>query len=238
MGRPTGPRRNGNNRRWPCSEQSPVPDPTDMSDLSRRGPPTLVQAKCAFQRIRSSDTIQPFPSSGVLMGLTTAKIELRNPRLPDLPPVIVDALADTGSDHVCIPEHIRRLLALEQADTKRVTLADGTSRAAPYVGPLQLRFGNRTGFAGGRSDRRSATPRCHRTAGHGPGGCAEDTPGRCQSLESRCRDGQREGDPLPVPSGDQRDFSVSSINAICSSVTGSNCGITHRGPQEPPKPQS
>ena len=82
------------------------------------------------------------------MGLTTAKIELRNPRLPDLPPVIVDALADTGSDHVCIPEHIRRLLALEQADTKRVTLADGTSRAAPYVGPLQLRFGNRTGFAG------------------------------------------------------------------------------------------
>ena len=42
----------------------------------------------------------------------------------------------------------QRLLALEQADTKRVTLADGTSRAAPYVGPLQLRFGNRTGFAG------------------------------------------------------------------------------------------
>ena len=82
------------------------------------------------------------------MGLTTAKIELRNPRLPDLPPVIVDALADTGSDHVCIPEHIRQLLALEQADTKRVTLADGTSRAAPYVGPLQLRFSNRTGFAG------------------------------------------------------------------------------------------
>ena len=41
------------------------------------------------------------------MGLTKAKIELRNPRLPDLPPVIVDALADTGSDHVCIPEHIR-----------------------------------------------------------------------------------------------------------------------------------
>ncbi len=82
------------------------------------------------------------------MGLTTAKIELRNPRRPDLAPVIIDALADTGSDYLCIPEHIQRLLALEQVDTKRVTLADGTSRAAPYVGPLQLRFGNRTGFVG------------------------------------------------------------------------------------------
>ena len=82
------------------------------------------------------------------MGLTSAKIELQNPRQPDLPPVTIDALADTGSDYLCIPRHIQRLLALEQAGTKRVTLADGTSRSAPYVGPLQIRFGNRTGFAG------------------------------------------------------------------------------------------
>lgn len=82
------------------------------------------------------------------MGLTTAKIELRNPRRPDLSPVTVDALADTGADHLCIPEEVQRRLALEQADTKSITLADGTSRAVPYVGPLQLRFGDRTGFAG------------------------------------------------------------------------------------------
>ncbi|MDE0450365.1 MAG: clan AA aspartic protease [Gammaproteobacteria bacterium] len=82
------------------------------------------------------------------MGLTTAKVELRNPRRPDLAPVTIDALADTGSDYLCIPEHVRRSLALEQADTKRVTLADGTSRAVPYVGPLQLRFGTRTSFVG------------------------------------------------------------------------------------------
>ena len=82
------------------------------------------------------------------MGLTTARIELRNPGRPDLDAVLIDALADTGSDHLCIPERVRKMLALEQADTKLVTLADGTSRAAPYVGPLQLRFANRTGFAG------------------------------------------------------------------------------------------
>ena len=82
------------------------------------------------------------------MGLTTAKVELRNPRRPDLAPVTVEALADTGADHLCIPEDVQRLLALEQADTKIITLADGTARAVPYVGPLQLRLGNRTGFAG------------------------------------------------------------------------------------------
>ena len=82
------------------------------------------------------------------MSLTTAKVELKNPRRPDLPPVTIDALADTGSDYLCIPKPIQRLLELEQAGTKRVTLADGTSRAAPYVGPLQLRLGNRTGFVG------------------------------------------------------------------------------------------
>ena len=82
------------------------------------------------------------------MGLTTAKVELRNPRRPDLAPVTVEALADTGADHLSIPEDVQRLLALEQADTKTITLADGTARAVPYVGPLQLRLGNRTGFAG------------------------------------------------------------------------------------------
>ncbi len=82
------------------------------------------------------------------MGLTTAKIELRNPRRPDLPPVVIDALADTGADHMCIPAELQRRLALEEADAKTIVLADGSRRSVPYVGPLQLRFGNRTGFTG------------------------------------------------------------------------------------------
>ena len=82
------------------------------------------------------------------MGLTTTRIELRNPRRPDLPAVEIDALADTGSDLMCIPPHLQRRLALEEAESRNIVLADGTRRSVPYVGPLQLRFGNRTGFGG------------------------------------------------------------------------------------------
>ena len=82
------------------------------------------------------------------MGLTTTKIELRNPRRPDLPAVEMDALADTGSDLMCIPPRVQLQLGLEEAETRTIVLADGTRRSVPYVGPLQLRFANRTGFGG------------------------------------------------------------------------------------------
>ena len=82
------------------------------------------------------------------MGLTRTKIELRNPRRPDLPAVEIDALADTGSDHMCIPQWLQRQLALEEADTRDIVLADGSKRSVPLVGPLQLCFANRTGFVG------------------------------------------------------------------------------------------
>nr|VFJ70881.1 MAG: clan AA aspartic protease, AF_0612 family [Candidatus Kentron sp. FW] len=82
------------------------------------------------------------------MGLTNAKIRLRNPRLPELEPVEIDALADTGAVHLCIPAHIQVQLRLEAIDKKEVTLADGSLRLVPYVGPIELRYGNRVGFAG------------------------------------------------------------------------------------------
>ena len=82
------------------------------------------------------------------MGLANAKIELRNPRLPKLEAVTIEALADTGAVHLCIPPHIQIQLHLEEMDTKEVTLADGTRKLVPYVGPIELRYGNRVGFAG------------------------------------------------------------------------------------------
>lgn len=82
------------------------------------------------------------------MGLTNATIRLSNPRNPQLEPVEIEALADTGAVHFCIPQHIQLQLALEEIDKKEVTLADGSRRLVPYVGPIQLRFKNRTGFAG------------------------------------------------------------------------------------------
>jgi len=82
------------------------------------------------------------------MGLVNGKLILRNPRLPDLAPVDVDALADSGALHLCIPEHIRIQLKLDAIDSKEVTLADGSKKLVPYVGPVELRFKNRVGFAG------------------------------------------------------------------------------------------
>ena len=77
-----------------------------------------------------------------------ATLQLSNPRLPALSPVEVEALADTGAVFLCIPEHVRLQLGLEILEHREVKLADGRHAAFPYVGPLVLRFKNRTGFTG------------------------------------------------------------------------------------------
>ena len=82
------------------------------------------------------------------MGLVNGKVLLRNPRLPELAPVDVVALADSGAVHLCIPEHVQIQLKLEAIDNKEVALADGSKKLVPYVGPIELRFKNRVGFAG------------------------------------------------------------------------------------------
>jgi clan AA aspartic protease len=82
------------------------------------------------------------------MGLVNGHLILSNPRLPDLEGVNVEALVDSGSTHLCIPEHIQVQLQLETIDSKEVTLADGSKKLVPYVGPIQLKFKNRVGFVG------------------------------------------------------------------------------------------
>ena len=72
------------------------------------------------------------------MGLTSARIQLRNPKLPDLEPVEVDALADTGSVHLCIPSHTQIQLKLAQVDEKEVTLADGSRETRPLRRPHRV----------------------------------------------------------------------------------------------------
>jgi clan AA aspartic protease len=76
------------------------------------------------------------------------KTLLRNPRYPEMQPIEVDAMADTGAVHMCIPEHIAIQLRLEQYDQKEVTIADGTRRIVPYMGPIETRFKNRVGLGG------------------------------------------------------------------------------------------
>ena len=82
------------------------------------------------------------------MGLINAKLVLKNPRKPELDPVEVEALADTRAVHLCIPAHVQIQLGLEEIERKEVTVADGRRLAVPYVGPVELRFKNRVGFAG------------------------------------------------------------------------------------------
>jgi clan AA aspartic protease len=82
------------------------------------------------------------------MGLVNAKVSLSNPRRPDLVPIDIEVLADTGATHLCIPEHVRLQLQLELLEYREITLADGSNHPVPYVGPVQIRFKNRNGFTG------------------------------------------------------------------------------------------
>ena len=82
------------------------------------------------------------------MGLAFAMLTLRNPRYPELPPVEVEALADTGSTFLCVPAAVAEALRLETYDHKDATIADGSRRRVPYVGPVEVRFKNRVALGG------------------------------------------------------------------------------------------
>lgn len=82
------------------------------------------------------------------MGLVNATVTLSNPRHPDLEALEVEALADTGAIHLCIPEHLMYQLKLDVLDEREITLADGSRRKVPYAGPVQMKFSNRTGLTG------------------------------------------------------------------------------------------
>jgi clan AA aspartic protease len=82
------------------------------------------------------------------MDLAVSKIQLSNPSQNHLQALTVEALADSGAVHLCIPDHIQIQLQLEIVDQKEVTLADGSRRLIPYVGPIKIKFENRIGFAG------------------------------------------------------------------------------------------
>ncbi len=82
------------------------------------------------------------------MGLASAKITLANPRLDSLQPVVVEAMADAEATFLCIPEHIANHLRLELDSEKEVATADGKRRMCRYVGPVHIRFENRSCYVG------------------------------------------------------------------------------------------
>ncbi len=82
------------------------------------------------------------------MGLVRAPLILKNPRDPQRQPIEVEALVDTGAVHLCIPAHVQIQLGLDEIDRKEVALADGSRKVVAYVGPIELNYKNRIGFAG------------------------------------------------------------------------------------------
>jgi clan AA aspartic protease len=83
-----------------------------------------------------------------MVGLSYCMLILKNPSKPDQQPVEVQALADTGAVFLSIPEHVRLQLSLEEESQKEVTLADGSRKTVPYVGPIETRFKNRVAYVG------------------------------------------------------------------------------------------
>jgi clan AA aspartic protease len=82
------------------------------------------------------------------MGLTHARVRLANARRSDLAAIEVNALADTGVLHLCIPEHVAIQLQLDELEKREITVADGSKRLVPYMGPVIVSFANRQCYAG------------------------------------------------------------------------------------------
>ena len=82
------------------------------------------------------------------MGLIMSELILGNARKKTVRPIKVAALVDTGSVHLCIPEHVRIQLKLDTLEERVVVLADGSTKKVDYVGPIETKFENRTGYTG------------------------------------------------------------------------------------------
>lgn len=82
------------------------------------------------------------------MRYVRTEVHLKNPRIPELEPVAVNALVDTAAMTLCIPEHVAVQLRLETHNQREVTTADGRRQLVPYIGPVEVSFQNRSCFVG------------------------------------------------------------------------------------------
>ena len=82
------------------------------------------------------------------MGLIYADIALSNPGKAGLAPFASKALVDTGALFLCIPEHVAIQLQLTEFEKREVTVADGSKRLCPYVGPIRIDYQNRMCLTG------------------------------------------------------------------------------------------
>lgn len=82
------------------------------------------------------------------MGLIYTNIKLSHPSKDELLPIEVKALVDTGSNFLCITEHIANQLQLTEFEKREVIIADGSTKLCSYVGPIKVVFENRMCLTG------------------------------------------------------------------------------------------
>jgi clan AA aspartic protease len=82
------------------------------------------------------------------MGIIRTPVCLANPKKPKLKPVQVQAVVDTGAITLCIPEHVRIQLDLQELERREVTVASGKKEVVPYVGPVKVTCLGRSCYAG------------------------------------------------------------------------------------------
>ena len=82
------------------------------------------------------------------MGQIYASLSLSNPAKEELLPIAANALVDTGSLFLCVPEHIAVQLQLKEYEKREVTIADGSKKLVPYVGPIKINYLNRVCLTG------------------------------------------------------------------------------------------
>jgi clan AA aspartic protease len=81
---------------------------------------------------------------GARLGLTYAELKLTN--LFNKKSVKMRALVDTGAMHLCVPEAIAVQLGFDptEAETVRITVADGRTLTVPRIAPINIEFANRS----------------------------------------------------------------------------------------------
>lgn len=82
------------------------------------------------------------------MGIIYTQITLSNPMDESLKSIETRALVDTGSNFLCIPEHIAFQLKLKTLEEREVVIADGSKKICDYVGPIKVNFENRQCYVG------------------------------------------------------------------------------------------
>jgi hypothetical protein len=65
------------------------------------------------------------------MGLIRANLQLLNPTHPEVQGLDMNALADSGAVHHCIPEHVALQLQLRELERREVMLADRRRQSVP-----------------------------------------------------------------------------------------------------------